>query len=139
MAKNGKIVIFQLLRSQNGNPNYPKSPHNAQVKLFWAHPPGSPGVREKVCVIKKGGVLENEVRKGSPSHWKVKGLKWLIRAGQDKKKCLEDRDNSPKSDVPEGARGGGGRTVWPAHNVFEDPYWDATCKILDDFVASKFF
>ena len=27
-------------------------------------PPGSPGVRGKMCVIKKGGTLENKVKKG---------------------------------------------------------------------------
>ena len=27
-------------------------------------PPGNPGVRRKMCVIKKGGALENEVKKG---------------------------------------------------------------------------
>ena len=27
-------------------------------------PPGSPGVRGKMCVIKKGGALDNDVKKG---------------------------------------------------------------------------
>ena len=38
---------------------------NAPVKLFCPHPPppppGSPGVRENMRVIKKGGALENRV------------------------------------------------------------------------------
>ena len=38
--------------------------HNAPVKLFGAHPPGQPrGQRKNVC-DKKGGALENEVKKG---------------------------------------------------------------------------
>ena len=41
---------------------------NAPVKLFCPYPPptppGCPGVRGKLCVIKKGGTLENEVKKG---------------------------------------------------------------------------
>ena len=37
----------------------------APVKLFCPDPPrGSPGVRGKMCAIKKGGALENEVKKG---------------------------------------------------------------------------
>ena len=36
--------------------------HNAPVKLFCLHPPrGSPGVKGKICVIKKGGALEKRV------------------------------------------------------------------------------
>ena len=35
----------------------------APVKLFCHHPPAL-GVRGKMCVIKKGGALENEVKKG---------------------------------------------------------------------------
>ena len=35
------------------------------VKLFCSNRPrGSHGVRGKMCVIKKGGALENEVKKG---------------------------------------------------------------------------
>ena len=38
---------------------------NAPVRLFCPHPPlGTPGVRGKMCVIKKGGALENEVKIG---------------------------------------------------------------------------
>ena len=39
---------------------------NAPVKLFCTHPPppGSPGVRRKMCVINKGRALENEVKVG---------------------------------------------------------------------------
>ena len=41
--------------------------------MFGPRPPsGSPGVREKLCVIKKGGALEIEVKKCG--HWKMKGL-----------------------------------------------------------------
>ena len=38
--------------------------HYAPVKLFCPHPPppGSPGVREKMCVIKKGEALEKRVK-----------------------------------------------------------------------------
>ena len=34
--------------------------------MCWSNcsTPGSPGVREKMCVIKKDGALENEVKKG---------------------------------------------------------------------------
>ena len=38
--------------------------HYGPVKLFVPIPPGSPGVKGKMCVIKKGGALENEVKKG---------------------------------------------------------------------------
>ena len=43
--------------------------NHAPVILFSLHtappqPPGSPGVRGKMCVIKKGGTLESEVKKG---------------------------------------------------------------------------
>ena len=35
------------------------------LKLFYPHlPRGNPGVRGKMCVIKKGGAMENEVKKG---------------------------------------------------------------------------
>ena len=38
---------------------------NAPVKLFCPYPPrGSLGVRGKMCVIRKVGALENEVKKG---------------------------------------------------------------------------
>ena len=36
-------------------------------------PPGSPVVRGKMCVIKKGGALENDVKKGRGTG-KIKGL-----------------------------------------------------------------
>ena len=37
----------------------------ASAKLFYPHPiRGSPGVRGNICVIKKGGALENGVKRG---------------------------------------------------------------------------
>ena len=39
---------------------------NAPVKLFCTHPPmGSPGVRENMHVIKKGGALEGDKNPGA--------------------------------------------------------------------------
>ena len=59
-------------------------------------PAGSHGVRENIHVIKKGGAL----KKG----W----FWWLYRAGQVKIKVIRIPGQQQKSDVPGGARGGGG-------------------------------
>ena len=38
--------------------------HNVSVKLFWPHPPRKPRGQKKLSVMKKGGALKNEVKKG---------------------------------------------------------------------------
>ena len=54
---------------------------NAPVKSFYPNPPRQPrGQRKNLCDKKGRGTGKwSEKRAG---HWKVKGLKWLIRAGQ---------------------------------------------------------
>ena len=76
---------------------------NAPVKLFFPLPPrAAPGQRKNVC-DKKG---RSTRKKGEISDY--------IGRGKEKIKWSEDRGNQ-KSDVPWGARGDGGRTIWPAH------------------------
>ena len=87
-----------------------KSTFYASVILFLPQPPSleSPGLRGKICVTREW----SEKKAG---HWKIKGLKWLIRAGQGKKKI--NRPGQPKKSYVPG--GDGGRTIWPAHKLWK--------------------
>ena len=89
--------------------------HYAPVKLFCFQPPpptppDSPGFRIKIWVIKKGRHWKMKWRKGRAGHWKIKmkGLKWLIRAGQGSIRVIKRPGQPPKIDVPGGARRGMG-------------------------------
>ena len=69
----GKLLILKYAEIDSKRLKYRTELHQsyALVKLFCPHPPsrGSPGVRGKMLVIKKGGSLE----KGKISDYKGRG------------------------------------------------------------------
>ena len=98
--------------------------HSSKIPQIPSPPPprGIAGVWGKLCVIKKGQALEDEVKKGG-RHWTMKGIKWLIRAEQGRNKLIKRLGQPQKSDIPGSAWRGMGveQFDWRINGKCEKP------------------